>query len=146
MLQDATDEIKRFIGKIGVFVARKQRLAIFPDGHIHMHACAVVACDGLGHESRGFAVGMGDVVNDVFIFLQLIGLMGQGSEDQAQLVLTARHFVVMFVDLHAHPLHGGEHFAADVLRVINGVHGEVAAFDTGAVAHVADFVVTIGIP
>ena len=34
-----------------------------------MHACAIVACDRFGHEGRGFAVGMGHVVNDIFIFL-----------------------------------------------------------------------------
>ena len=34
-----------------------------------MHAGAVVTCNGLGHECRGFAIGMSDIVNDVFIFL-----------------------------------------------------------------------------
>ena len=38
MLQDTTDEIQGFVGQISIFVASKERLAVFPDGHVAMHA------------------------------------------------------------------------------------------------------------
>ena len=87
MLQDATDEIQGFHRKIGILVARKQRLAVFPDRHVHVHAGAVVARDWLGHERGGLAIGVGDVVDHVLVLLDLVGLLGQRAENQAQLVL-----------------------------------------------------------
>ncbi|EAP80421.1 hypothetical protein NAS141_17949 [Sulfitobacter sp. NAS-14.1] len=144
--QDAADEIQRFLAQVGIFVACEQGLAVFPDRHVHVHAGAVVAIDWLGHEGCGFTIGVRHVVDHVFVFLQLVRLFGQRAEDQAQFVLAGRHFVVVFVDLHAKTFHGRQHFGAQVLCFVRGVHGEVAVLEARAVAHVAHFIVGVGVP
>ena len=81
VLQNTTDEVQCFLRQIGVFVACKDRLAVFPDRHVHVHAGAVIACDWLWHECRGFAVGLRDVVDYIFVFLDLVGLMRQCAKN-----------------------------------------------------------------
>ncbi|EDM72004.1 hypothetical protein RAZWK3B_17838 [Roseobacter sp. AzwK-3b] len=146
VLEDAADEIQRFLAEIGVFVACEERLAVFPDRHVHVHAGAIVAIDRLGHEGGRLAVGLCHVVDHVFVFLKLIGLRGQRAEDQAQLVLARRHLVVVLVDLHAKALHGAEHFRADILTIVDRVYGEIAALDARTMAGVAHFVFGVGVP
>ncbi|EAP77703.1 hypothetical protein ISM_05400 [Roseovarius nubinhibens ISM] len=146
VLEDTADEIQRLLAQVGIFVASKERLAVFPDRHVHMHAGAVVAGDRLGHEGCRLAIGVGHVVDHVFVFLQLVGLFGQAVEDQAKLVLARGHFVVMLVDLHAQTFHRREHFRTDVLRVVDRVHREVAALDAGTMAHVAHLVFGVRVP
>jgi hypothetical protein len=68
------------------------------------------------------------------------------AEDQAKLVLAGRHLVVVLVDLHAHPLHRGQHFGAQVHPGIDRVDREIAALDARAVAHVAHLVFGVGVP
>jgi hypothetical protein len=91
---------------------------------LHVHAGAVVARDRLGHEGRRLAVGLGHVVDDVLVLLQLVGLLGQRAEDQAQLVLARRHLVVVLVDLHADALHRRQHLGAQVLAASIGLTGK----------------------
>jgi hypothetical protein len=79
-------------------------------------------------------------------FWMLSACFGQRPEDQAQLVLAGRHLVVVLVDLHAHPLHRRQHLGAQVLRLVDRVHREVAALVAGAVAHVAHLVLGVGVP
>ncbi len=146
MLQDTTNEIQRFIGQIRVFVACKERLAVFPDRHVHMHAGAVITVDRLRHEGCRFAIGVGHIVDHIFVFLQLIGLFGQAVKDQAQLVLAGGHLVVVLVDLHPQTLHGGQHLGAQVLSFVDGVHREVAALDAGTVAHIAHLIFCVSVP
>ena len=104
-----------------------------------MHARAVVASDRFRQEGRRFAIGGGDIVDHVFVDLQIVGGVHQGAEFNAQLVLRRRHFVVMLLNLEAHFLHHLEHFAAQVLAGIDRRHREIAALDTGAMAEIAVF-------
>ena len=146
VLQDTTDEVQSFLRQVCVFVASKERLAVFPDRHVAVHACAVVAVDRLRHEGCGFAVRVCHVVDDVLVLLQVVGLLGQRAKDHAQLVLTGRHFVVVLVNFHADALHCGQHLVTDVLSSVCRVDREVTAFDTRAVAHVAHFEVGVCVP
>ena len=146
MLEDAADEPQRLLAEVGILVAREQRLAALPDRHVHMHAGAVVALHGLGHEGRGAPVGVGDVVDDILVFLDRIGLGRERAEDQPEFVLVRGDLVVVLVHLHAHALHGREHLGAQVLRRVGRVHGEIAALDAGAVAHVARLILGVGVP
>ncbi|EDM30433.1 hypothetical protein RTM1035_10510 [Roseovarius sp. TM1035] len=146
MLENATDEIQRLLAEVGIFVTGKKRLAVFPDRHVHMHARPVVAIDRLGHEGGGFAIGMRHVVNDVFVFLNLVGLLGQRAENQTQFVLAACDFMVVFIHLHADPLHGREHFGAQVLGVVDRVYREIPALEARTMAGVAHLVFGVTVP
>ena len=110
VLQDTADEIQRFLGQVGIFVACEQRLAVFPDRHVDVHTGAVVTVDRLWHECRRFAVSVRHVVDHILVFLKLVGLLCEAVKDQAKLVLARGNFVVMLVDLHTEALHRGEHF------------------------------------
>ncbi len=121
-------------------------LLVLPDRHVDVHARAVVAVVGLGHEGRGLAVGGGDVLDDVLVLQDVVGLLGEAAEDQAELVLRRGDLVVVLVDLHAHALHGRQHLGADVLGAVGRVDREVAALDPGPVAHVAHLVFGVGVP
>ena len=109
MFQNTTDEPQGLVRQVGVFVACKKWLAVFPDRHVHVHAGAVVARDGFGHEGGGFTVGVCHVVDHVLVLLQVVGLFGQRTEDQAEFVLAGRNLVMVLVDLHAHAFHCGQH-------------------------------------
>ncbi|EBA09822.1 hypothetical protein SSE37_08438 [Sagittula stellata E-37] len=146
VLQDAADEVQRLVGEVGVLVAREERLAVFPDRHVDVHARTVVALDRLRHERCRTTVGLRHVVDDVLVFLQLVGLFGQRGEDKAQLVLRGRHFVVVLVDLHAEAFHGRQHLGADVLAIVGRVHREVAALVGRTVAQVAHLEFRVGVP
>ena len=62
---------------------------------MHVHAGPVVAIDRLGHESRRFAVGVGDIMHAVLINLRAVRGAKQGAKTNSELVLTRRHLVVM---------------------------------------------------
>ena len=110
-----------------------------------MHARAVVAEDRLRHEGRGLAIGMGDLMNDIFVDLHLVGVAGQRVELHAEFVLRRRHLVVMLFDLDAHFGHDGQHFAAVILAGIDRRNREIAALGARTVAHIAAFIVGVGV-
>ena len=111
-----------------------------------MHTGPVVACHWFWHECRGFSVSMCNVVDHVFIFLQVVRLICQSAKDHTQFVLRGRNFVVMFVNFDAHAFHCGQHCATDVLRRINWVYREIAAFVRCTVGQVACFEFRICVP
>ena len=144
VLDDAADVIQASFRQIGVAIAGEQRLAGLPDRLVDVHARTVIAVDRLRHEGRGFAVAVGHVVHAVFVYLHVVGLLGQGTELGAQLVLALRDFVVMLFDRQAHLAHRRQHLGAQVHIAIDGCHREVAALDGRAMAHVAFRVVLDG--
>ncbi len=147
VLDDAADVIQRKVAQTGVAIASKQVLAVFPDGLVHMHARAVVADDGLGHEGRGLAVGVGDVLDHILHDLRPVGTLHQSGEFGADFALAGvGHFVVMHFDRHAHLFEQQAHFRADVLQTVNRGHREIAALHRRAVAHIAAFHLVAGGP
>src|SRR6266849_6989997 len=126
VLEDAGDVLQGGVGEIRVFVARERRLAALPDRLVAVHAGAVVAVDRFGHEGRGLAVDVGDLVDAVFVDLHLVGHAHHGGELEAQLVLGGADLVVVLLDLAAHPRHGAEHLRAHVLGGIQRRHREIA--------------------
>ena len=139
VFDDAADEVQRHVGEAAVAVATKEVFAVFDERDVDVHAGAVVADDGLGHEGRGFARRVGDVVDDVFELLDFVGLAHQGVVAHADFALAGSDFVV----LHFHALaDAGQQFAHFCPQVVQGIHRgdrEVAAFDVRAVAAVAGF-------
>ncbi len=87
--------------------------------------------DWLRHEGRRFAIGVGDLWITYLYFLQIVGLLGQRSEDQTQLVLAGRHFVVVLVDLHTHDASWSTAFRRMSCASSIGFDREIAAFDAG---------------
>ena len=105
-----------------------------------MHARAVVAIDGLGHEGRGLAVALRHHVDAVFVDLQVVGHGDERAELEAELVLRGGHLMVVLLDDRAHLRHRRQHLAAHVLRRILRRNREIAALGAHAVAEVAAFV------
>ena len=147
VLDDAADVVQGKVGQTCIAVAGKQVLAVFPDRLVHVHAGAVVANQGLGHEGGGLAVSVGHVVHHVLQQDGPVSALHQGAELGAQLVLAgARHFVVEHFDRDAQGFQDQRHFRAHVLRAVDRGHGEVAALDGGTVATVAAFELGAGVP
>ncbi len=144
VLDDAADEVQGGIGQAGIAFAGEGVLAILGDGHVHVHAGTVVAVQRLGHEGRGLAVGIGDVVHAVLEGLDFVGLLHQGVELDADFVLAgSRHFVVMHFDDQAHLFHGVAHGGTDFMVVVARRNREIATLDGRAMALVAAFDVLV---
>ena len=111
VLDDAADVVQRELRQAGVAVAGEQVLAVLPDRLVHVHARAVVADDRLGHEGRGLAVAVRDVLDDV--------LAGSAASRRAAPAVSnlvpishlagGRDFVVMHFDLDAQLLEEQAH-------------------------------------
>ena len=95
MLDDAADEEQAEFRKISILITRHLGLAVFPDGEVAMHARTIVAHHRLWHEGCRLAVGMGDVVDHVFVNLHVIGSHGEGLILGAEFMLGRSHFMVV---------------------------------------------------
>src|SRR5690606_26512650 len=138
VLDDAADVVQGGLGQARVAVAGELVDAAFPEGLVHVHAGTVVADDGLGHEGGGLAVGVGHVVDAVLEDLDFVRLLHQGVELDTDFALASvGHFVVVYLDVEAHLLHGATHGGAQVVEGVDRRDGEVATLDPGAVAQVA---------
>ena len=56
VFQNSADEKQRHLAQAGVTVAGKERLAIFPERDVGVHARAVIAEERLRHEGDGLVV------------------------------------------------------------------------------------------
>ena len=100
-----------------------------------MHAAAVVAEDGFGHEGGGEAFAGGDVADDVFVFLDFVGDFEKGVEFDIDFALAGgADFVVVDFGFDAGFFEGEDHFAAEVLESVGGAAGEVSAFGSVGVS------------
>ena len=98
VLDDAADVVEAFLAEVGVFVAGHHRLAVLPDRLVDVHARAVVAINGLGHEGRGLAVALRDHVDAVFVDLHVVGHRHQRAELEAEFVLRGGDLMVVLLD------------------------------------------------
>ena len=147
MLDDAADVVQRDVRQAAVLVAGEQRLAVLLQRLMHMHAVAVVADDGLGHEGQGLAVAVRDVLQRIFQDLHFVGFFGQGVRRDVDFALAGgRHFVMMNFEFQAHLFAGHRHGGANVLLRIHRRHREVAALDAGTMALVAVLIGLAGVP
>ena len=147
MLDDAADVVQGEVGEARVAVAGEQVLAILPHGLVHVHAGAVVARIGLGHEGCRLAVGVGHVPDDVLLQLSPVGTLDQSREACTDFVLTGTgHFMVEHFDRNAHGLQQQRHFCTHVLGAVNGWHGEVAALVARTVTTVTGLELGASVP
>ena len=102
-----------------------------------MHAGPVVLEQGLGHERRRHAVGVGHVLDHVLVLHQVVGHVRKGGEAHGDLGLAAGgHLMVVAFHGDADLLHGEYHLGADVLHAVRGRAGEVAFLGARLVAQV----------
>ena len=108
---------------------------------MHVHPRAVVSHDRLGHEGRRLAVGVRHHVHGVFENLHPVRALHERVELGADLVLARRRNLVMeHLDFDTLLLERERDRVADVLQGVDRRHRKVAAFDRGAMRHVAAFV------
>src|SRR5665213_4413807 len=98
------------------------RAARLPDRLVDVHARAVVALDRLGHEGRGLAVLVRDIVHDVFVNLHVVGGFDQGRKDVAELMLRGGDLVMVLFDLEPHVEHHREHLGPEVGGAVDRRH------------------------
>ncbi|MEY2659407.1 MAG: hypothetical protein RLZZ123_579, partial [Pseudomonadota bacterium] len=140
MLDDAADVVQGKIAQPGIAIACEQVFAALPDRLVNVHARTVVTDQGLWHEGRGFAIGVGHVPHHILQLLGPIGTLDQGAELGADFVLTsACHLVVEHFNGDAHFFEDQNHLGTHVLGAVDRGHGEVATLDRGAMATVATF-------
>ena len=145
MLDHAADEVEAGFREVGILVSGHHRLAVLPDREVAVHARTVVAEDRLRHEGRRLAIGVGHVVDHVFVDLHVVGGGDQRLEPGAELMLRGGDLVVVLLDDQTHLTHGRQHLGAHVLGRVHRVHREIAALGAHAVAHVAGVVVAVGV-
>ena len=147
VLDDAADVVQREVAQTGVAVTGEQVLAVLPDRLVHVHAAAVVADDGLGHEGGGLAVGVGHVVDHVLLQLHPVGALQQRGKTRADLHLAGvRHLVVVHFDRDAQRFEDQAHLRAQILAGVDRRHREVATLDGRTEAVVAVLVLFAGVP
>ncbi|MNR27615.1 hypothetical protein D3C85_1448960 [compost metagenome] len=116
MLDDTTDVEQRLLGQTRIFVAREQVGTVLGQRHVAVHTGTVIAEHRFWHEGRGFAEAVGNVVNHIFVDLNLIRFFGHGVKAGCDFVLTGcRHFVVMRFNHQAHLFHDQTHGRTNVL-------------------------------
>ena len=147
MLDDAADVIQGEFGEARVAIAREQVLSTFPDGHVNVHAGAVVANDRLGHECRGLAIAVGDVMHHILQALIPVGALDEGLEFGADFTLPCvGHFMVVHFHFHANILECSTHRRTDVLQLVNGWDRKVTTFYGRAMAEIATLKFSVGRP
>jgi len=101
---------------------------------VHVHARAVVAEEGLGHEGRGAAVLPGGGLDDVLVDHHLVRHRQQRAEAHVDLGLPGgADLVVLDLDFDAHVDHGQDHLAADVLVLVHRRDREIPLLVPGPV-------------
>ena len=128
MLEQTTDVVLGGLGKTSItLLIIEDVLAILPHGRVNMHTGAVVAEDGLGHESYGLAVFTSHVLDDVLVPHHLVRHLQRLGELHVDLALPAGgHLVVMAFDVQAAADHRIHHLGAQILIVVDGRQREIA--------------------
>ncbi len=137
VLEQPADGVQGQFAEARVLPAREQRLALFPERDVRVHAAAVVLENRLGHEGDRFAGPLGHVAGDVLEPHHLVAHLEQRAELHVDLGLPGgAHLVMMSLDLDAHLLHLVDHLAAEVVVGVGRADREVAALEGGLVAQV----------
>ncbi len=145
MFDNAANIVEAGFGKTCIFIASEERFAFLPDRHVRVHTAAIIFLDWFRHESRGLAIGMRNLMYDIFVNLRTITSFGQFTKSDTQLVLSGSDFVMVLVHGQAHFHHRCDHFTPNIDGAINWRYGEIPAFGAGTMTHIADIILTAGI-
>ena len=81
-----------------------------------MHAVTVISHQWLGHKGRSQPMGMGYIVDTVFVNLGLVSLGHQSVKSHTDLALSrSANLMVVHFYPEAHVLHGKTHARAHIL-------------------------------
>ena len=140
VLEQAADGVDPQVAQAGVALAGQERLVVLPERQVGVHARAVVAEEGLGHERRGLAGAPGDVADDVLGHHHLVGALHQRVGNQVDLALAAGGDLVE-VGRRGDPAFGHPlgHLGAEVDQAIGRGAGEITQPRAGLVAQVGRF-------
>src|SRR5690606_3011409 len=134
------DVVESLHGQASVLVACEDVLVALGNGHMYVHAAAVIAYQRLGHEGGGLAVGIGRVVDAVLEDLYFVSLAHQRVELGADFQLAGvGHLVMVQLDHQTHFGHGVAYGTAQVVEGIDRRHGEVSTLHFRAMSLVAAF-------
>mmetsp|Transcript_29313 Transcript_29313/g.84816 ORF Transcript_29313/g.84816 Transcript_29313/m.84816 type:complete len:234 (+) Transcript_29313:1737-2438(+) len=148
MLQQTADVVSAHLAQLDVLsvFVEEERLAVLPEGLVDVHAGAVVAEDGLGHEGGRLAVLPRHVLDDVLVRHQHVRTLYHRPARETQLTLARSDFVVVFLDGDAHVAHCEEHLASEVHGRVDGRHGEVPVLGRHTVGQVGATLLRSGVP
>ncbi len=147
MLDDAADIINGEFRQPRIAIAGEKILAVLRQRLVHVHAGAIIADDGLGHECRGLAVGVRHAPDCVLEDLHPVGALHQAVVQGADFVLPrGRHFVMVYFAYDALLFHCEHHGIANVMQGIGRRHRKVASLHRRAMPRVAAFEFLAGRP
>ena len=120
MLEEPPDVPTRHIRQASVApLVREERNSVLPQRLMAVHAGAVVAEKGFGHESRRFAVLKGRVLDDVLELHEIVGRSEKRAERVVDLLLSAgADFVVRAFDFQADVGEANRHRVSQIAEVI----------------------------
>ena len=138
MLDQAADVPQRQLRQSRVTVAREERLAIFPQRLMGVHAAAVVLEERLRHESHRLSGLVGDILHDVLEQHHVVGRADQRVKAQINLRLASTGDLMMVtLDLEPAALHGERHLGTQVLIMVGRRYREITLFVARTIAQVA---------
>src|ERR1051325_11891764 len=73
MFQNAANKKEGQVAQAGITVPGKEWFIVFPKRDVSVHSRAIVGEERLGHESHSLVMPLGDVSNNVFVVLEVIG-------------------------------------------------------------------------
>ena len=127
VLEQAADGMDPQVAQARVALAGEERLVVLPERQVGVHARAVVAEEGLGHERRGLACPPGDVADDVLGHHHLVGTFDERMGHQVDLALAAGGDLVE-VGRRGDPAlgHALGHLGAEVDQAVGRRAGKIA--------------------
>ncbi len=140
VFQNPADEEECHLTQSSVTVPGKQRLPVFPERHVGVHAGAVVGEERFRHEGDRFVMLPGDVADDVFVILHRVAHLLERREPNVDLGLAGGgDLVVLFVDWNAGFLQLERHFVANILQRVHRRDGKITFLRSNLVAHIRKF-------
>ena len=123
----------------------EQVLPAFEEVLVEVHAAAGLAVERLGHEGDGFAVGVGGHLGGILHQHGCIAGCHQPHHRRLDLRLTRpAHLVVVVFHRHAHGFQVQRHLAAQVVELVFGRDGVIAAMQRDVVSVPAGGAVPVG--
>ncbi|MNM91990.1 hypothetical protein D3C81_1043070 [compost metagenome] len=147
-MQDPSDIVKGHFTQIRIsaFFIEKRGIAI-KDGLVNVHTATIVTEKWLRHESCCFAKLLRCIVNDVFIYHQIISSFKKRVETEVNFSLTCScYFVVMTLNTKSCFFKQTAHFTTDILLLICWCYRNISTFNRYFETKVATVFSTAGVP
>ncbi len=147
MTQQPADVVERCFAHAAVAVGVVKNVApTFEQVLVKVHPVTGLAVKRLGHKGHGLTVGVGCHLGDVLDQHRRIASGHQTHHRRLDFYLTgATNFVMVVLDRHAHGLQVQSHFGPQVVELIFGRDGMVAAVQRNVMAVAALSAVPVGL-